>query len=48
MAKTKVDPLKKRHEPIVKSTQQGRGLTKTSSMNKHTKRNYKKYRGQGR
>lgn len=48
MAKLKTDPLKKRHEPTVKSTQQGRGLTKTSSMNKHTKRNYKKYRGQGK
>lgn len=48
MAKTKVDPLKKRHEPIVKSTSIGRGLVKKSSMNKSTKRSYKKYRGQGK
>lgn len=44
----KNDPLKLRHEPIVKGTCQGRGLTKTSSMNKHKRRNYKKYRGQGK
>ena len=48
MAKTKVDLLKRRHEPIVKSTSQGRGMVKTSSMNKSTKRSYKKYRGQGK
>lgn len=30
-----------------KGTTIGRGLTKTSSMNKSKKRDYKKYRGQG-
>jgi len=31
-----------------KGTSIGRGVTKTSSMNKNTKRSYKKYRGQGK
>lgn len=30
-----------------KGTSIGRGTIKTSSMNKSTKRSYKKYRGQG-
>lgn len=34
-------------EPIVKGTSIGRGVTKTSSMNKSKRRSYKKYRGQG-
>ena len=36
------------HEPIHKRTSIGGKRPKTSSMNKDTKRNYKKYRGQGR
>lgn len=34
-------------EPVVKGTSIGRGVTKTSSMNKSKRRSYKKYRGQG-
>jgi hypothetical protein len=34
-------------EPTKKATSIGRGLIKTSSMNKHKRRSYKKYRGQG-
>jgi len=34
-------------EHVVKKTKQG-GLVKTSTLNKHEKRSYKKYRGQGR
>jgi hypothetical protein len=33
---------------IPKGTSIGRGVTKTSSMNKSKKRNHKVYRGQGR
>ena len=33
---------------IPKGTSIGRGVTKTSSMNKSKKANYKKYRGQGK
>lgn len=32
----------------VKGTSIGRGRIKTSSMNKHKRRGYKKYRGQGK
>ena len=32
---------------VGKGTTIGHGLRKTSSMNKHKKRNYKPYRGQG-
>lgn len=35
------------HERIQKRTSIGRGKPKMSSMNKATKRSYKKYRGQG-
>ena len=39
------------HEPVAgvngKKTAQGRGNLGTSTMNKHTRRSYKKYRGQG-
>jgi len=31
----------------VKGTSIGRGRIKTSSMNKHRRKSYKKYRGQG-
>ena len=34
-------------EPTKKGTSIGRGLVKTSSMNKSKRRSYKKYRGQG-
>lgn len=34
-------------EPVNKKTSQGRRNIKTSSMNKHKRRSYKKYRGQG-
>lgn len=32
----------------VKGTSIGRGRIKTSSMNKHKRKDYKKYRGQGK
>ena len=35
-------------EKTQKATSIGRGLVKTSSMNKAKKRSYKKYRGQGK
>lgn len=35
------------HERIPKRTSIGRGRPKMSSMNKHKKASYKKYRGQG-
>jgi len=34
-------------EPTYKKTSQGRKNIKTSTMNKHKRRSYKKYRGQG-
>jgi len=34
-------------EPTKKGTSIGRGLIKTSSMNKSKRKSYKKYRGQG-
>jgi len=37
-----------RPEPTIKSTSIGRGMLKTSSMNKSKRRSFKKYRGQGR
>jgi len=36
------------HERTPKSTSIGRGKVKMASMNKHKKRSYKKYRGQGK
>jgi hypothetical protein len=36
------------HEPTRKGTCIGRGIFKTSSMNKSRKRSFKKYRGQGK
>jgi len=35
-------------EPTNKATSIGNGNIKISSMNKHKKRSYKKYRGQGK
>jgi len=46
MAKT-VKEAKLVHVTVPKRTAQGRGVLKTSSMNKHSRRSYKKYRGQG-
>jgi hypothetical protein len=37
----------KKHTSVVKRTSQG-GIVKTSKLNKHEKRSYKAYRGQGR
>lgn len=48
MAKAKASTATWRPEPQKKGTSIGRGVTKTSSMNKATKRNHKKYRGQGK
>lgn len=48
MAKTVKTGQVIRPEPTIKSTSIGRGMVKTSSMNKSTRRSYKKYRGQGR
>jgi hypothetical protein len=50
MAKTKFDNTKKVLEPTFKKTSIGGNdaMIKTSSMNKSTRRSYKKYRGQGR
>lgn len=36
------------HEPVVKRTKQGGAKVKRSSMSKNEKRNFKKYRGQGK
>lgn len=36
-----------KHTSVVKRTSQG-GIVKTSKLNKHQKRAYKAYRGQGR
>ena len=35
-------------EPVHKRTCQGGRVAKTSTMNKHFRRGFKKYRGQGR
>lgn len=49
MAKVKEGPKKVvLNHGVGKGTSQGRGLIKTSSMNKSKRRSYKKYRGQGR
>lgn len=47
MAKTK-ETTKLVRIATHKRTSQGRGKVKLSSMNKHKKRSYKKYKGQGR
>lgn len=36
------------HNKVEKKTRQGGNVPKTSSMNKHQKRSYKAYRGQGK
>lgn len=47
MARVKFDLQKPKHEKIAKNTSLGR-RPKMSSMNKHKKRSWKKYVGQGR
>ena len=47
MARVKFDLQKPKHERIAKNTSLG-GRPKMSSMNKHKKRSWKKYVGQGR
>ena len=37
-----------KHESVIKKTCQAFTNPKTSSMNKHKRRSYKKYRGQGK
>jgi hypothetical protein len=37
-----------RHEPVYKKTSQDIRRPKLASMNKHKKRNFKAYRGQGK
>ena len=39
---------KQKHESVFKTTRQGGLRPKTSSMNKSQKRNFKRYRGQGK
>ena len=46
MAKSSVGVA--RHESIKKHTKQGGSRPKSASMNKSEKRNFKKYRGQGK
>ena len=47
MARVKFDLQKPKHERIAKNTSLGR-RPKMSAMNKHKKRSWKKYVGQGR
>ncbi len=47
MSKVKTTATTKVHTSVHKLTNQG-GKAKTSSMNKHQKKSYKKYKGQGR
>ena len=47
MAKAKGLYAKVKHVPIQKGSSQGR-YPNTSTMNKHKRRSFKKYRGQGR
>lgn len=45
MSKTKEQS---KHKKVEKRTSQGGNNPKTSSMNKHQRRSYKSYRGQGK
>jgi hypothetical protein len=47
MAKPSTSPNVVKHESLVKRTNQG-GRVKTSTLSKHDKRSFKRYRGQGR
>jgi hypothetical protein len=44
----KIAPTQKTHQRVHKRTNQGGSTPKTGSMNKHQKRSYKAYRGQGK
>ncbi len=46
MAKIKI--TEEQREPLHKRTSQGGRVAKTSTMNKYLKKDFKKYRGQGR
>jgi len=48
VAKVKKTEVAWKPEPVVKGTSIGNGHLKMASMNKHTKRSFKAYRGQGR
>lgn len=48
MAKARNDISKTTLEPTKKGTSIGSGIIKLQTMNKHKKRSYKAYRGQGR
>jgi len=48
MARVKFDVNKSVHEPVVKKTSIGNGKHSKCMMNKHKRRSYKKYRGQGK
>jgi hypothetical protein len=48
MAKAKQSSSKPIHESVHKRTQNGGNKVKTSSMNKHKRRSFKRSRGQGR
>jgi hypothetical protein len=48
MAKAKQSAGKPQHESVHKRTQLGGNKPKTSSMNKHKRRSFKRSRGQGR
>lgn len=49
MAKVKQSAMgKKAHVPLYKRTSQGGRRVKMQTMNKHKKRTFKNYRGQGR
>jgi len=48
MAKSKTLSATTKLVSIEKRTSQGGVKPKTSSMNKHKRKNYKKYRGQGK
>lgn len=48
MAKVKFEPTKTTRVTVNKKTSQGHNNIKFSSMNKKAKKNFKKYKGQGR
>lgn len=48
MAKAPKETVKVARITVNKKTSQGLGNLKFSSMNKHRKRSFKKYRGQGK
>jgi len=48
VAKVKKTEVAWKPEPTIKGTSIGNGTLKRASMNKHKKRSFKAYRGQGR